>query len=1451
MIAFIRRVLGNRRFVEIGVPALIAYVPLVLTKPGQVGADTKSYLFIDPDRLLSSAAYLWQPDTGLGTVTHQNVGYLWPMGPWFWFFERLGVPDWLAQRLWLGTILFAAAMGVRYLLRTLGWKGPGLLVAVLAYMLSPYLLDYSARISVLLLPFAGLPWMVALTDRAVRSRGWRYPALFGLVVATVGSINATSLLLVGLGPLLWLGHMVWFDSSARFRDALAGALRIGAMILVTNLWWIAGLVLQAGFSLPVIRYTESYEVVSNASTAPEVLRGLGLWFFYGLDRLGPWVTASTDYTNTLWVLLLSFALPLAAWAVAVAIRWRYRAYFLLLIVVGGLVAVAGHPITDPSPLGTLFGDFTRTDVGLTMRSTPRALPLLVLGVAVFLGLGINALADQKPRWARPAGLAVGALVVLNLSPLWMFDMIEPNLKRDEDLPEYWLAATEYVDERGDQTRVLEVPGSDFAGYRWGNTVDPITPGLIDRPYAARELVPQGSAASAELLLALDQPMQDGIFEPESLAPIAQLMAVGDILYRADLKYERFLTPRPQRTWAELLAAPGLGEPADFGTDVPPNVAGPEQPLLDEMTLGTDPDAPFPPAVAVFPVDEPRDIIRTVPAARPQVVVGNAEGLVSAAAEGLIDPDRIVLFAASTTADPDLAEYVLDEQFNLIVTDSNRKQARHWGGVRDVLGVTETADFEPQTYDYRDARLETFPSADDAAHFSVAEYRGGATVTATAYGNGSTYTPSDRAYLAVDGDPATAWRVAAFGDPLGERLIIDLDTPTAVSSMTFLQPVTGFNNRRITEIEIHFDDGSSEKVGLDGSSHSEPGQLVEFAERTVDEVQIEIVATDVAPRPVYTGVGAVGFAEVGIADIEVSEVIRVPQAFLDEHGTEIADQALDIVFTRVRVDDREPIRSDPESSIQRAIDVPEEREFELGGDVRLSVRAPEVRIDELVGLTTSIAGEPMEAFSSGYLNGDLPSRASSAFDGDPDTAWTTPFFPEGAFLEARIDSPVEVEEIRFSYVADPTYSTPSSVTVLLDGEEVASQALDGSAEGDASGAGVEVVVAVAPQQASAVTLRFDSVDPTTSLDWHSLTQVPLPISVIDVDVDGFVFEPVEASFDTGCRDDLLSIDGAAIPVRVAGDTAAALERESLTPEGCELPIVIGGDVDIAAAEGRDTGLDFDKIVFSSPAAEPASDPVPSPQPRNVSESRTAIDLEVPGSEEPYWLVLGQSHNDGWAAEAEGIGDLGNPTLVQGYANGWLIDPPNAAAMGVSLEWTPQKLMWIAIGLSLAGLVLAAVLIWRGRPVRRRRESRPIVVLDGSVPARPSGWVAATVAAVGVAVFAGLSLNDAPLMALVIGGSVLLSVRLGRDVPIPGLAGLTAFGLAAAYTVVQQYRHSFPTDFLWPLQFERVHTLGVIAMLFLAAEIVRDQLVRRSRSGHRARSAPEPNSEDPPNRVGGQT
>ncbi|MFM7508245.1 MAG: alpha-(1-_3)-arabinofuranosyltransferase family protein, partial [Actinomycetota bacterium] len=829
---------------KIGVVALlaVAYIPLLLTRPGEVGADTKTYLYLAPGRLLSRAAWMWDTSIGAGTVTHQNIGYLWPMGPYYWLLETLGVPDWIAQRLWLGTIIAAAGLGVRFMLRELRWAGAGVTVASFAYALSPYLLHYGARISVILLPFAGLPWLVGLASRSVRLGGWRWPAVFALLTVTVGGVNATSLLLVMAGPLLWMLYAVCIDRSVTWNQTITAGLRITVLTLATSVWWIAGLALQGTYGIPILRYTETYATVANASVSTEILRGLGYWFFYGRDALGSWISAAERMTNSVPALVLSFLVPGLALVAAVATRFKHRAYFAVLVAVGVLIGVGAHPWDEPSPAGSLFRAWTGSDAGLAFRSTPRAIPLVALGLAVFLGAGVAAISRSRPAWQQPVAAGVLVLLCLNQWALFGGELVDRNLRRPQELPSYWLEAARTIDQGDDETRILEVPGTDFASYRWGETVDPITPGLIDRPYLARELIPYGTPASANLLNALDLPFQQGTADPTAIAPLARLFGIGAILHRGDLQYERFRTPRPDRTAAELAQAPGLTPEATFGDDVP-NDADPRLPLVDEVELGEPPLTPTAPALSLFAVDDPEPIARTVAASAPTLMAGDGAGIVNWAAANALDPASPILYSATFADDPDRLRSQADQSSSqLVVTDTNRRSARRWGSVRENEGVTEQAGEKPIADDPTDNRLDVFPDGNDDSA-TVTEQIGGSTVQASSYGNPVSYTPADRAARAMDGDPATAWRVAAFGEPRGEFLEIAPRTPATADHLTLLQPQRQAN-RWITEVELSFDDGEPVVVALDESSRTVPGQRVEFPQRAFERLRITITETDV-------------------------------------------------------------------------------------------------------------------------------------------------------------------------------------------------------------------------------------------------------------------------------------------------------------------------------------------------------------------------------------------------------------------------------------------------------------------------------------------------------------------------------------------------------------------------------------------------------------------------------
>ena len=1470
------------------VTAAVIYLPLLLTAPGRVGADTKTYLYLDPGRLLADAPYIWHDRIGLGTVTHQNIGYLFPLGPFYWLFDLVGAPDWLAQRIWLGSVLFAAALGVRYLIRTVGWSGSRrtpVLVAMLAYALSPYFLAYAARISVILLPFAALPWLIALTARSVRGGGWRYPAWFAFTVLVVGGINATALILVGLGPALWLVYAVVIERDATVRQAAAAVARIGVLTLGTSVWWMAGLTIQGRHGLPVIRYTETYRTVTETATAPEVLRGLGYWFFYGSDKLGPWIEPSVTYTTNLGALALSFAIPIVALVSLAVVRWRHRGFAAILILLGGLVAVGGHPWDAGSPLGSLFTGFTRSDAGLALRSTPRAVPLVALGMALLLGAGCAAVASaleaRRPRLAGTIPVVVAIAVVANMSPLWTGALVSDNLQRSEELPDYWVEAIAAVDAGDHDYRVLELPGTEFAAYRWGNTVDPITPGLTDRPWVARELFQYGSAQSANLLNAFDRRLHEDTLDPEAIAPIARLLGVDTLLVRSDLQYERYRIARPRLVWDQLSRAPGLGTPIPFGpTDR--NAADPSQPLIDEIELALDPRLVDPPAVALIAVEDPVPIVRSLTARHPMVLSGDGEGVVDAASAGLLSPTQVLLqsawFAAEAT-DPAILERALGEDADLVVTDTNRRRAARWGTLRETNGYTELEDEVPLGYDPTDQRLDVFPgSNDDTRTVTVVRPRDGlvvATARASAWGNPITLTPDDRPMVALDGDPTTAWRVGAIDDPRGERLVIDLGDPVTTDAIALLQPTTLTRNRWITSVRLTqsvpgasggFDQVASSVVDLDDLSRDPtagdpavgPGQVVPVAPVPFTRLEIEILDTNVAPRPRYDGLSGVGFAEVGIPGVGTIETVRPPVDLLRRVGASSIDHRLVYVFSRLRSNPAEPVRGDPETTLRRIIEVPAARSFNVEGTARISAFLTDEAIDELIGLPGAAAGG-VTVRSSERLPGSLVHRASAALDGDLATFWSSPFAQDGeVWLDVTSAAPFTVDRLDLSVVADGRHSVPTRVRIEADEDGVRRVVAtvdlpDIADDPDRPNATVPVTVPLpSPITTRGLRLVVEEVRPVTTKDWYSNLPVVMPVAIAELGLGPLMVATPPPEIATGCREDLVTIDGRPVPVALSGTTADALARRSLAVQACTPVDLTTGEHLLEASDGRQSGFDIDRLTLGSAAGGAPLDEADLPRRlpggptvEVTGTGRVDVQADAGAAPDPWWLVLGQSWSDGWQAELGGA-DLGRPVLVDGFANGWPVDAPSAAG-ALRIDWVPQRLVWAALGVSAVAtaLVLVLALVGKRRPRRRPERAdpvftdRPVLDVRPSAPSPGTTSLSTSVAVgAGVALIAALNLPAGTLwLAPFIGLLAGVSLRSWRWSPLPALVAVATFGASAAFTVAQQYRKGYPADFDWPAAFGRVHILGVVALLCIGTAGVVD-IVRRFRTSGDLRPSTDP-------------
>ena len=296
----------------------------------------------------------------------------------------------------------------------LGLRGPGPWPPRLAYMLSPVLPavrrpdlgDPAALGRAALHAWASPSWPSAAAGGANRRSSpwsWRWSAASTPAPSSTSASRRCS------------GSSTPSSSCASPPGATPSAtgLRIGVLTLGACLWWIAGLEVEAAYGVNVLKFTETVPSTSATSNASEVIRGLGYWYFYGSDHLGPWTNAAVRYTQNITLLATSYAVPVVALVAAAFVRWRERAFFLVLLFVGLVLSVGPFPFTDPTRVGGWLKSFmTDTTAGLALRSTDRATPLVLLALAMLLGQRSRALwrrlsgrRDRRPR-SSSAGLVV-------------------------------------------------------------------------------------------------------------------------------------------------------------------------------------------------------------------------------------------------------------------------------------------------------------------------------------------------------------------------------------------------------------------------------------------------------------------------------------------------------------------------------------------------------------------------------------------------------------------------------------------------------------------------------------------------------------------------------------------------------------------------------------------------------------------------------------------------------------------------------------------------------------------------------------------------------------------------------------------------------------------------------------------------------------------------------------
>ena len=1287
---------------------LVAYALAFVQRPGLATADTKINLHVDPGRFLGDVASMWTSTGQLGGVqAGQQAGYLFPMGPFFALGHLLGLPDWIVQRLWLGTLLALAAWGGVRLLDALLPRPRGIahLTTGLALLLNPFVVTYANRTTVTLLAYAALPWLLLAVNRGVRDRGgWRWPAAIALLVtAAGGGVNGAVVAWMLLGPALLIVYEMLFTPVTR-RDGLAFLARTVPLIAVVSLWWVIPAYVQSAYGVNFLQFTEQPGTVWGTTSATETLRLMSFWLSYvGIGFQGraiPYFDDSATLLFSVPVVLATLLYPAAALTgFAWTRRWRYGPFFLTLSLIAVLVMMAGFPDGTPLRHGLYF-TYNHVAAVRFLRAAYKGAPLLAVSLACLAGAGAGEL------WARTAGLrgrarrvpwrrgcgsiaALAGLAVL-VGAAWplVTGHAQDAQVSYQRIPAAWRQAAADLDRRlPPNSRAIVLPGDLFSFYTWGGTVDPILPALTHRPVAERSEVPYADLRATDLLWTIDGLVHQQRLLPGQLDPLLSLIGVRAVVTGADDDLARSDAPPPADAAAQLATQPGFDHAARAYGPVGTYASATEPGRTSRL-----------PEVRRYDLPAARGLVRVEPVSDPVVVDGSADALAGLAAFGLLPTQRPLLYAADQS--PAGLRAAVAGGGDVVISDSNRRQAFAASTLEQNTGPVLTPD---QTVSADGLILDPFGGGADAQ--TVAVYGGGVRSVQAPASPQRVQFPEHGPFAAIDGSAATAWLADPTLAPSQRWLQVDFTRPQRLSSVTL----------------VPYDDagGSVRAVAIAGRSFAiHPGSNHLVLPATM-ATSLHVAITAVSPPAPGAAAGAGGIRELQIPGVRATQALRLPlDAARALAGVNLDPVGLTYLFQRTTGDEpfarnvthgpwsalRMTDAGDAEQTMSRDFVLPAARRFTATAWVAPFAADPDPVLDRLAGYRG-----PVQATSSDRFDGEPRWRASAALDGDPATAWIADDSSAAAagggpaaWLQWRTPRPTTVQALRLVAPSAPV-GRPTRIRVVWPGG--ASPPLAVTAGGAVTLAHrvrarmfrIEILAAVAPRGASAADRRAVGIAEIRGVAGLPALR-PAPM----------------ARFAAGCGAARIAIGGRVVSLSVSGSAGAFAQGRPLLARSCGVPVAVAaGTVHLQVAPGR---FAIDELALRAPAPNP-----PAPSRASAGPAGRVLDSGTTGHgsydgvrvaiHRPSWLVLGEGYDRGWRAWCNGR-SLGAPVPIDGYANGWRVTP---GCTNVRFAFAPNRTAIIGYVVSgvggLACLLVVLIAFWRRRggrtaaPLARRRSAAP--------------------------------------------------------------------------------------------------------------------------------------------------
>jgi arabinofuranan 3-O-arabinosyltransferase len=1260
---------------------LLEVLPFV-TAPGNIIADTKLDLAVNPAGFLSRALSLWDPQQ-FGQLQDQANGYLFPMGPFFAVGKLAALPPWVIQRLWIGAVLIAAFLGTVRLAGRLGIGTPWTRIAAgLAYALSPAALTLLGELSSEFLPAAMLPWILLPLVGATRPadqpgggrRLGRAAARSAVAVAVCGGINAAATVAVLIPAVIYL--LTVSRPAPRWRLL---AWWCPAVVLATC-WWSVPLLLLSRYGVPILPYTESAAVTTSVTSLSDILRGTENWVAYLAINGQPWYLLGYRIaTGVLPTLLTALAAGLGL-AGLVSRGLPARRFLLCSLLAGLLIISAGYLSSLGSPLAAPV-DQLINGAGSALRNLRKFDPMIRLPIA--LGLA-HLIANVQPSWLPGSGRgtawwhqpvrlrrAVGVAAALAIGglalPAYQSGLANPGSFRQ--IPSYWQNAASWLNQRAGHQAVLVVPGAPFGQYLWGSPLDEVLQPLTSTDWAERNLSIIGSPGNERLLDSIDQQLAAGAGSA-GLTGLLARMGVRYLVVRNDLDRSVLDGAWPARIHQALADSPGIRKVAQFGR-LPVGSFTPDDAVSDF-------DSPYPP-VEIYQVAGAAPVATVQPAAGALRVYGAPESLLTLANEGVLG-SRPVLLNADDPGEPAAAS---------VLTDSLRRRVRDFGELRTSYSPTLTAGQPAQTFEAANDYLD--PGW--ARYQSVARYQGIATVTASSSASDIGAIPSQwesglLPYSAVDGDSRTRWESGSWTGPIGQWIQVRFDTPVDPGTIQVAFADQAGLGPAVTQVQVSTAAGRvTDPVRVTGQA--QPLRVPPGRSGWLRITVTRLAATLSSP------VGAqVGIAEISVPGVHASRTIVAPALPAS------TDPAV-VVLAKAQPQPSGCMLTSLRWVCSPALTTLTEEQYGLSAQfteataTRTGLRGAAVLLNPaLIRHYARFGRGHISVTASSTYTSDPEDQPWSAFDGNPATSWVAGAGDAHPTLTIQWWHPRPVSQI--------TIQRPPGAAGLL-------QVLLAGAHGQVRGGIVSPsgVVRFATMRTNRLTIRFTPL------------AVPLQISGVTIPTVptlGTPAVPFRLACGLGPR---VELNGRPVPTRVSGTFADLLTGRPVQFTACSRLRLAAGRNQVTEPAGdafsvQDATLIRSAAGLASPATAAAAPA------RIVSWTPARRVLQVSAATRSY-LVVNENYNLGWQATL-----AGRPlpaVRLDGWKQGWVL--PAGSTGQVMLTYVPNALYRDSLGGGLAALAfIIVVACWPWSAWRRRRSGSVSTVAAGpgdrpSAAGRP-GW-----------------------------------------------------------------------------------------------------------------------------------